>query len=95
MVFSLGAPATIERLLREARFHDVIVRTDSKALRLPGARDFLWQYVHSTPLAGMLSNLDPARLAALERDVVRGWQPWSGAGGMEYGQGMNVAQAHT
>jgi hypothetical protein len=25
----------------------------------------------------MLSNLDAARIAALERDVIRGWQPWS------------------
>jgi SAM-dependent methyltransferase len=93
MVFSLHAPGAIERLFREAGFDDVAVRTYAKPLRLPAARDFLWQYVHSTPLTGMLSNLDPARLAALERDVVDGWQPWSDDGGMRSEQGMNVAEA--
>jgi len=93
-VFSLSAPATIERLFRDAGFHDVAVRTYSKPLRLPAARDFLWQYVHCTPLTAMLANLDAARLAALERDVVRGWQPWSDDGGMRCEQGMNVAKAH-
>jgi ubiquinone/menaquinone biosynthesis C-methylase UbiE len=94
MVFSLSAPATIERLFRDAEFHDVTVRTYTKPLRLPVARDFLWQYVHCTPLTGMLSNVDAARIAALEREVVRGWQPWSDDGGMRCEQGMNVAKAH-
>lgn len=94
MVFSLGEPATIEQLFRDAGFRDVAVRTYSKPLRLPVARDFLWQYVHCTPLTGMLSKLDAARIAALEQDVVRGWQPWSNADGMKCEQGMNVAKAH-
>jgi hypothetical protein len=42
----------------------------------------------------MLSNLDAARIAALERDVVQGWQPWSDAGGLRYEQRMHVAKAH-
>ena len=94
MVFSLSASATIERLFRDAGFHDVAVRSFSKTLRLPAARDFLWQYVHCTPLTGMLSNLDAARIAALEEEVVRAWQPWSEDGGMRCEQGMNVAKAH-
>jgi ubiquinone/menaquinone biosynthesis C-methylase UbiE len=93
MVFSLSAPATIERVFRDAGFRDVTVRTYSKPLRLPVARDFLWQYVRCTPLMGMLSNLDAARNAAVERDVVRGWEPWSDDSGMTYEQGMNVAKA--
>lgn len=93
MVFSLGAPETIERLFRDAGFRDVAVRTYGKWLRLPAARDFLWQYVHCTPLTGMLSGLDAARIAALEADVVGGWQPWSDDGGMRCEQDMNVAKA--
>ena len=94
MVFSLSAPEMIERLFRDAGFDDVAVRTYSKPLRLPVARDFLWQYVHCTPLSAMLSNLDAAIIAALERDVVGGWQPWSDDGGMRCAQEMNVAKAH-
>jgi SAM-dependent methyltransferase len=93
LVFSLSAPATIERLFRDAGFHDVTVRSYNKPLRLPVAREFLWQYVHCTPLTGMLANLDAAGIASFEREVIRGWQPWSGDDGMSYEQGMNVAKA--
>ena len=93
MVFSLGAAATIERLFQDAGFRDVAVRTYGKPLRLPVARDFLWQYVHSTPLAGMLSNLDASRIAALEREVVDGWRPWADDDGMRCEQEINVARA--
>jgi hypothetical protein len=82
MVFSLDDPATIERLFREAWFDDVTVRTHTRALRLPAARDFLGQYVHCTPLAAMLSKVDAARIAGLESDAVRSWQRWSNDGGM-------------
>jgi ubiquinone/menaquinone biosynthesis C-methylase UbiE len=92
-VFSLDEPPVIVNLFREAGFDDVIVRTDAKALRLPTAREFLWQYVHATPLTLMVSNLDAARIVALESDLVHGWQPWTNDNGMEYEQGMNVAKA--
>jgi ubiquinone/menaquinone biosynthesis C-methylase UbiE len=93
MVFSLSEPATIERLFRDAGFRDITIRTYGKPLRLPVAREFLWQYVHCTPLTGMLSQLDAARIAALEGDVVGGWQPWSDASGMGYEQRMNLVKA--
>ena len=93
MVFSLDDPAIIERLFRDAGFADVNVRTYAKDLRLPEAREFLWQYVHCTPLTGMLASLEPARIAALERDVVDRWAQWSDADGMKYEQRMNVSKA--
>jgi ubiquinone/menaquinone biosynthesis C-methylase UbiE len=93
MVFSLSEPGTIERLFRDAEFQDVTLRTYGKRLQLPVARDFLWQYVRCTPLMGMLSHVDSARIAALERDVVRGWQPWSHVDGMQYEQRMIVVKA--
>jgi ubiquinone/menaquinone biosynthesis C-methylase UbiE len=93
MVFSLDDPAIIERLCLDAGFADVEVRTYTKELRLPDARVFLWQYVHCTPLTGMLASLDASRVAALERDVVDRWAHWSDAEGMKYAQGMNVATA--
>ncbi len=95
MVFSLDDPAAIAQLFRNAGFADVTVRTYVKPLRLPSAREFLWQYVHSTPLAAMLATLDASRIAALERDVVNRWAQWSDAGGITYEQGMNVATARS
>jgi ubiquinone/menaquinone biosynthesis C-methylase UbiE len=93
MVFSMNDPHAFEQLLHDAGFRDVTVRTDTKKLRLPPAREFLWQYVHCTPLTGMLSQFDPGQMAAFENAVVAEWQPWSDASGMSYEQGMIVATA--
>ena len=93
MVFSLNDPDVIAGLFRDAGFTDVNVRSYTKSLRLPEARDFLWQYVNCTPLTGMLATLDAARIAALERDVVDRWARWSDADGMTYEQEMNVSRA--
>jgi hypothetical protein len=53
---------------------------------------FLWQYINCTPLAAAIMGVDEARRAALERDVVEGWKPWtSDESGMRYRQDMLVA----
>jgi hypothetical protein len=93
IVFSLHDPVMIDRLFRDAGFDDVAVRTYTRPLRLPAARDFLWHYVHCTPLVGMLSNVDAVRIAALESDVVERWRQWSSDDGMACDQAMNVAKA--
>jgi hypothetical protein len=41
-------------------------------LKFPSAAEFLWQYVHSTPLAAAVAGIDDARRAALEHDFVSG-----------------------
>jgi ubiquinone/menaquinone biosynthesis C-methylase UbiE len=87
-VFSLNEPDRVETLLRDAGFESVEVRTARKTLRLPPAGEFLWQYVHSTPLARSVSGVGGETLEALERDVVAAWQPWSLNGVMSYEQGM-------
>jgi hypothetical protein len=69
------APQELEKLTSNAGFRDVEARSRALTLELPGPAEFLWQYVHSTPLAGFLAQLDDAGRAALERDVVAGW--WS------------------
>ncbi len=92
-VFSLNDPAEVERLFRDAGFRDVSVRRYTKTLSLPAARDFLWQYMGATPLAGVVAQADQELLAALERDVVQGWEPWKVNGGMAYEQEMIVAVA--
>ena len=41
---------------------------------LPPPSDFLWQYVHSTPLAGPLGEIGDGARAALEQDVTSAWR---------------------
>lgn len=85
-VFSLSDPDELQRLCQDAGFRTVDVRTDVRLLRLANARDFLWQYVYSTPLAGPIGELDTNEREAFERDVVNGWAPWSVDGGLQYEQ---------
>ena len=73
-VFSLRDHGEMQRLMRDAGFRDVVVQTNSLPLPLPAPRDFLWQYIYSTPLGGVVEQLDSERRAALERDVVTKWQ---------------------
>jgi ubiquinone/menaquinone biosynthesis C-methylase UbiE len=73
-VFSLHDTAEIQDLISGAGFHDVSVQSDTKSLRLPAPEEFLWQYVHSTPLAGAVAQMDDDRRGLLERDVVANWQ---------------------
>lgn len=92
-VFSLNEVDRVERLFRDAGFRDVAARTETKTLRLPPAKEFVWQYVHSTPLSGLVAELDDERGRAIERDVVEGWRPWSDDNGMTYEQGVIVVSA--
>ena len=68
LVFSLHDPDELRRLAMAAGFSEVHVRSSPKHLELPPPEDFLWQYVHSTPLAAFLSEVDDQRRAALTRD---------------------------
>lgn len=67
-VFSLHDADEIRSLATDAGFTDVEVRSEPVALRLPPPADFLWQYVHSTPMAAMVAQVDEQRREALERD---------------------------
>jgi ubiquinone/menaquinone biosynthesis C-methylase UbiE len=76
VVFSLYEPEELEKLTGDAGFRDVKVRSKGLTVTLPRPAEFLWQYVHSTPLAAAVAQIDDAGRAALERDVVAGWQPF-------------------
>jgi ubiquinone/menaquinone biosynthesis C-methylase UbiE len=90
-VFSLHDPSVLTRLLEDAGFSDVAVRVHTRTVRLPAASDFLWQYVHCTPLGALVSGLTREQSAGLEREAVAGWQPWSTNDGMTYDQSVLVA----
>lgn len=73
-VFSLHDMAEIQSLVGSAGFHDISIQSDTRLLRLPAPGEFLWQYVHSTPLAAVVTRADDQRRDSLEREVVRNWQ---------------------
>lgn len=75
-VFALHDPDELRNLAADAGFDDVDVRSADKVLDLPPPADFLWQYVHSTPLSAAVRQLgDDERLEALERDFCARLEP--------------------
>jgi ubiquinone/menaquinone biosynthesis C-methylase UbiE len=74
LVFSLHDTAEMDRLLSEAGFRDISVAAGARPQQLPEPREFLWQYIHGTPLAGSVNQLDDEHRAALEAAVLDGWQ---------------------
>ncbi len=67
-VFSLHDAGELRSLAMGAGFEDLDVRSESVALHLPSPADFLWQYIHSTPMAAVIGQVDQERREALERD---------------------------
>ena len=66
---------------------------NNKMLNLPPPKEFLWQYVHSTPLTRIAVEVDKDVLAALEREVVEAWQDFEEDGALMYQQRIVVASA--
>jgi len=75
-VFSLHEGQELERLVRGAGFVDVSIRASDQRLHLAAPEEFLWQYLHSTPLAAAVVELDGERRAAFAREVVAHWEPF-------------------
>jgi SAM-dependent methyltransferase len=75
-VFSLHDVQQLENLVSGAGFVDVSIRASEERLNLGEPEEFLWQYLHSTPLAAAVAGLDGARRAAFAREVVAQWEPF-------------------
>ena len=73
-VFSLYDTEAIRDLISGAGFQNVAVQFSTRMLSLPSPREFLWHYVHSTPLAGVVRRANDEQLSSLEREVVTEWQ---------------------
>jgi ubiquinone/menaquinone biosynthesis C-methylase UbiE len=83
-VFSLYDEAEIRKLFNKAGFEKVDVKAATVRLDVPEPRDFLWQYINSTPMAGQAMKVDEASRAAFEREVTDKWQPFRANGGMNF-----------
>lgn len=89
-VFSLNDISELRRLTEDAGFRDITVDTDTLILRLPSPKEFLWQYVHSVPLAGVVAQAGEKASASLEQDVVAECQDYLEDGEMIFEQAFVV-----
>lgn len=87
-VFSIHDWSELRSLISGAGFTNVAVDEELVCLELPPPRDFLWQYVASTPLAPMVRDVDDAALEKLEEEVASAWSQFEVDQGMEYDQRM-------
>ncbi|OCK55013.1 hypothetical protein LMTR3_09570 [Bradyrhizobium sp. LMTR 3] len=90
-VFSLHDEAEMRKLLEEAGFGRVEVEAATARLHVPEPRDFLWQYINSTPMIGGVMKVDEATRTAFEREVTAKWQPFRANGGMNFEVRMTTA----
>lgn len=93
LVFSMHDVDELRELIRGAGFRNVNVEAKPKTLRLPPPADFLWQYIHSTPLAEAVVRAGEAKRAALERDVCIQWREFVVDGFLSLQVGMTTATA--
>lgn len=95
-VFSLHDTEELRRLLDGAGFTDVVVDRHLKTLRLPPPQDFLWQYIHSTPMADAVAQVGEEARAELEQQMVAGCEPFvhDGALIVEVGLLTAIARHH-
>lgn len=82
VVFSLHDADDIRALMTEAGFQDVRVEAATATLPLPAPADFMWQYIHSTPLVSVIGQVSDEQRAALERDVTAAWRAAEVDGGL-------------
>jgi ubiquinone/menaquinone biosynthesis C-methylase UbiE len=92
-VFSLHDTSEIRKLLNAAGFREITIRKIAKTVHAPSAADFLWGYVHSTPLADIVAQAGDERRARLERDVVKASERFVNSEGLSFEQGVIVATA--
>ena len=92
-VFSLHDVREIQHLLETAGFREDVTRANVKTVQAPSAANFLWGYVHSTPLAGIVAQASDEARILLERDVVRASERFVDSQGLSFEQGVVVAIA--
>jgi hypothetical protein len=64
--FSLHEPRELHALAEGAGLRSVSVVSKAQRIMLPPPSEFLWQYVHITPLAGPVAEIGDNARAALE-----------------------------
>lgn len=85
-VFSLHDEDILRQLMEETGFQNIDLRTYKKTFALPPSREFLWQYVQSTPLAPLISEAGKDTQQAFENDIVNRWKKFETNGTMTYQQ---------
>lgn len=92
-VFSLHDADELRNHFEGVGFRDVQVDTAPKRLVLPPPREFLWQYIHSTPIVGAARQADQRARDNLEREICDNWADFVVDGNIRLEVGMTTVSA--
>lgn len=92
-VFSLHNEDEMRQLMHNARFEEVSVSKYVKHFILPAPKEFLWQYVNSTPLGGLMMNADEGQLNKLENEIAGRWRRFEEDGHLTDNLAIGIAGA--
>jgi SAM-dependent methyltransferase len=90
-VFSMHNPDEVAALLRGAGLVDVTAAVSTVTFKLGAPVEFLWQYLNLTPMGPFVANAPATAQDAMERQVVKAWQPFTTGDAMSIDQPEVVA----
>lgn len=93
LVFSMHDANELRDLFDEASFKKVKIDAKPKRLVVPPPREFLWQYIHSTPLAQQAMTADAQIREGLERDICPQWEEFVVGDRIHFDVGMTTVSA--
>jgi SAM-dependent methyltransferase len=91
-LFSLDDPEELHHLLA-ADLADVNVEVSTAPVDLGPPAEFLWSYIHSTPLRGAVVGVGSDELRQVEDEVLTAWSPWTESGRLVVTQPLLLATA--
>lgn len=77
LVFSLHASDKLRKLFFEAGFSNIDIAMMQKTLVVPSPREFLWQYLYSTPLAGKMAAAPRQTQCKVDHEVCSQWEQFA------------------
>lgn len=77
VVFSLHDKDELRELFCEAGFSDIDITAKQKSLVVPSPREFLWQYLYSTPLAGTMAAASRQTQCRIDQEVCSEWEKFA------------------
>jgi hypothetical protein len=75
-VFSMHNPKDVASLLRDVGLVDVAAAASTATLNLGAPAECLWQYINLTPMSPFVAQAPATAQEAMERHVVKAWQPF-------------------
>jgi ubiquinone/menaquinone biosynthesis C-methylase UbiE len=75
-VFSMHNPKDVASLLRDVGLTDTTAAASTATLNLGAPAEFLWQYINLTPMGALVAQASGRAQEAMERQVIKSWQPF-------------------